>query len=85
MCKLFFIGTDSLSQLQLDELLPWIQSTLGTKLKSVKVTGQLESHPCVITVQDMTAARHFIKTQLKQMDEEMLFSILQPQLELNPK
>ncbi|XP_022168617.1 heat shock protein 75 kDa, mitochondrial-like [Myzus persicae] len=33
----------------------------------------------------MTAARHFIKTQLKQMDEEMLFSVLQPQLELNPK
>jgi len=36
-------------------------------------------------VDDMTAARHFIKTQLKQMDEEMLFSVLQPQLKLNPK
>lgn len=54
-------------------------------MKKVKVTGQLESHPCVITVDDMTAARHFIKTQLKQMDEEMLFSVLQPQFELNPK
>jgi len=58
---------------------------LGNKVKKVKTTGQLESHPCVITVDDMTAARHFIKTQLKQMDEEMLFSVLQPQLELNPK
>ncbi|CAI6365540.1 unnamed protein product [Macrosiphum euphorbiae] len=79
------LGTDSLSQLQLDSLLPWIESVLGNKVKKVKITGQLESHPCVITVDDMTAARHFIKTQLKQMDEEMLFSILQPQLELNPK
>lgn len=79
------LGTDSLSQLQLDSLLPWIESVLGNKVKKVKITGQLESHPCVITVDDMTAARHFIKTQLKQMDEEMLFSVLQPQLELNPK
>ncbi|XP_015370475.1 PREDICTED: heat shock protein 75 kDa, mitochondrial [Diuraphis noxia] len=79
------LGNDSLSQLQLDSLLPWIESTLGNKVKKVKITGQLESHPCVITVDDMTAARHFIKTQLKQMDEEMLFSVLQPQLELNPK
>lgn len=74
-----------MSQLQLDSLLPWIESVLGNKVKKVKTTGQLESHPCVITVDDMTAARHFIKTQLKQMDEEMLFSVLQPQLELNPK
>jgi len=78
-------GADSLSQLQLESLLPWIQSILGNKVKNVKATRQLDSHPCVITVDDMTAARHFIKTQLKQMDEEMLFSILQPQLELNPK
>lgn len=79
------LGNDSLSQLQLDLLLPWIESVLGNKVKKVKITGQLDSHPCVITVDDMTAARHFIKTQLKQMDEEMLFSVLQPQLELNPK
>lgn len=81
----FCLGPDSLSQLELDSLLPWIQSVLGNKVKNVKATSQLESHPCVITVDDMTAARHFIKTQLKQMDEEMLFSVLQPQLELNPK
>ncbi|XP_025421463.1 heat shock protein 75 kDa, mitochondrial [Sipha flava] len=78
-------GTDSLSQLQLDSLLPWIESVLGPKVKKVKATGQLDSHPCIITVDDMTAARHFIKTQLKQMDEEMLFSVLQPRFELNPK
>lgn len=83
--QFLYLGADSLSQLQLDALLPWIQSTLGTKVKNVKITGQLDSHPCVITVDDMTAARHFIKTQLKQMDEDMLFSILQPQFELNPK
>ncbi|XP_050439738.1 heat shock protein 75 kDa, mitochondrial [Adelges cooleyi] len=78
-------GADSLSQLQLDSLLPWIETTLGAKIKKAKVTGQLDTHPCVITVQDMTAARHFIKTRYQEMDEDMLFSILQPQLELNPK
>jgi hypothetical protein len=30
----------------------------------VRSTGKLESHPCVITVEEMAAARHFIKTQV---------------------
>jgi hypothetical protein len=29
----------------------------------VKTTKKLHSHPCVITVEEMAAARHFIKTQ----------------------
>lgn len=79
------IGTDSLSQLQLDSLIPWIQKVLGNKVSIVKPTGLLQNHPCMITVYDITAARHYIKIQLKQIDEEKLSLILQPQFQLNPK
>jgi TNF receptor-associated protein 1 len=50
----------------------------------VKTTKRLESHPCVITVEEMAAARHFIKTQGANFTEEQRFNILQPQLEINP-
>ena len=37
--------------------------TLGQKAAKIKTTSKLESHPCVVTVEEMAAARHFIKTQ----------------------
>ena len=36
----------------------------------VKTTRKLESHPCVITLEEMAAARHFIKTQGSNFNEE---------------
>merc|ERR1719429_665126 len=72
---------DSKSQ---DELSNWIQTQLGTKAARVKVTKKLESHPCVITVEEMAAARHFIKTQGSNFNEEQRYNILQPQFEINP-
>merc|ERR1719323_2863845 len=72
---------DSKSQ---DELSNWIQTQLGTKAAKVKVTKKLESHPCVITVEEMAAARHFIKTQGASFTEEQRYNILQPQFEINP-
>ena len=48
----------------------WIQAQLGPKAARVKVTKKLESHPCVITVEEMAAARHFIKTQGASFTEE---------------
>ena len=53
-----------------DELSNWIQTQLGTRAARVKVTRKLESHPCVITVEEMAAARHFIKTQGASFTEE---------------
>jgi TNF receptor-associated protein 1 len=50
----------------------------------VKTTKKLHSHPCVITVEEMAAARHFIKTQGANFSEEQRYNILQPQLEINP-
>lgn len=75
------LGTDSNEAMDLTN---WIKAQLGSKAAEVKLTKRLESHPCVVTVQEMAAARHFIKTQGANFSEEQRFNILQPQLEINP-
>jgi len=35
-------------------------------------------------VEEMAAARHFVKTQGSNFSEEQRYNILQPQLEINP-
>ncbi|KAK3923195.1 Heat shock protein 75 kDa, mitochondrial [Frankliniella fusca] len=75
----------SLSQTEVDDLIPWIKNTLKGKVHTVKVTNRLESHPCVVTVEEMAAARHFIRTQAHSIPQDSHYSILQPQLEINPK
>lgn len=69
----------------MDNLTQWIGTTLKSKVHGVKVNKRLESHPCVVTVEEMAAARHFLKTQAHQMDDEMRYSLLQPRLEINPR
>lgn len=78
-------GPDSLMKVQIDELVPWIKQKLSGRVASVKVTNRLELHPCVVSVEEMAAARHFIRTQSHQVNEENRFALLQPQLEINPK
>jgi len=73
--------TDSKASMDLSN---WIQAQLGTKVAKVKLTQRLASHPCVITVEEMAAARHFVKTQGSNFSEEQRYNILQPQLEINP-
>merc|ERR1719209_1878941 len=75
---------DSLPVVEQSELSDWIKSTLGQKAAKVRTTGKLENHPCVVTVEEMAAARHFIKTQGSNFSEEQRFTILQPQFEMNP-
>ncbi|EAT48688.1 AAEL000301-PA [Aedes aegypti] len=75
----------SLLKTQIDELLPWIKQKLTGMVTSVKTTTKLDAHPCVVTVEEMAAARHFIKTQSHNMSEEHRYALLQPQLEINPK
>jgi len=62
----------------------WIKVTLGQKVAKVRTTGKLETHPCAVTVEEMAAARHFIKTQGQNFSEEQRYTILQPQFEINP-
>lgn len=68
---------------QSDELLNFIRTKLLGKVANVKLTNKLESHPCVVTVEEMSAARHFIKTQ--QVTDENAYALLQPQFEINAK
>ncbi len=57
-------GEESLSQREENDLMDWVKSQLGQKAAKVRATTRLESHPCVITLEEMAAARHFIKTQV---------------------
>lgn len=79
---IFFLGI--INKDELDNLVSYIKAILDKKAYDVKMTNRLESYPCVVTVQDMASARHFIRVQSHQMNEEMRYSILQPRLEINP-
>ena len=63
----------------------WLKTALAGKVEGVKTTTRLESHPCVITVEEMAAARQFIRTQAQSLPEESRFALLRPQLEINSK
>lgn len=76
---------DSLSKVQTDDLVRYLRAELGNKVKNVKYTTKLDQHPCVITVEDMASARHFIKTQSHLLSEDNRYALLQSQLEINPK
>merc|ERR1719189_1184466 len=75
---------DSLKLTEQNALTDWMKVTLGQKAAKVKTTPKLESHPCVVTVEEMAAARHFIKTQGTNFTEDQRYTILQPQFEMNP-
>ncbi|XP_034651993.1 heat shock protein 75 kDa, mitochondrial [Drosophila subobscura] len=78
-------GEGSLLRSELDSLIPWIQDELQGQVVKVKATSRLDTHPCVVTVEEMAAARHFIRTQSHQVPEANRFALLQPELEINPK
>jgi len=84
--KLFkmIFPTGIINKDELNHLIDHMKKVLQKKAYDVKMTNRLESHPCVVTVQDMASARHFIRTQSHQMTEEMRYSILQPRFEINP-
>ncbi|GBP69711.1 Heat shock protein 75 kDa, mitochondrial [Eumeta japonica] len=79
------IGTDSLQQNQIDEVINCLKTALTGKVFGVRTTSKLDNHPCVVVVPEMAAARHFIRTQAHNMTEENRYALLQPQLEINPK
>ncbi|XP_050576885.1 heat shock protein 75 kDa, mitochondrial [Bombus affinis] len=69
---------------EIDKLITYMKKILRGKAHDIKTTTQLESHPCVITVPEMASARHFNRLQTRQIEGEMLYSLLQPCLEINP-
>jgi len=78
------VNDDTLELKDQTDLTDWVKITLGPKAAKIKTTSKLESHPCVVTVEEMAAARHFIKTQGANFSEEQRYTILQPQFEMNP-
>lgn len=79
------LGDDSLKRSEIDDLVKWVKDLLPGKAGTVIATTRLDTHPCVVTVEEMAAARHFIRTQSHQLSEERRYALLQPQFELNPK
>lgn len=79
------LGEDSLKRSEIDSLTNWLKEKLSGKAFTVHATTRLEAHPCVVTVEEMAAARHFIRTQSHQLNENQRYGLLQPQLEINPK
>ncbi|XP_068211173.1 heat shock protein 75 kDa, mitochondrial [Palaemon carinicauda] len=79
-----FDGAESgLRRSEANELMDWMKTVLAGRCWGVKATSRLETHPCVVTVEEMGAARHFVRTQFTQIPEETRYSLLQPQLEIN--
>ena len=74
----------SLNQSDADGLMSWLQVLLTNKVQKIKVTKRLVSHPCIITVAEMGAARHFLRTSLAEKSQEERYRLLQPTLEINP-
>ncbi|XP_069156532.1 heat shock protein 75 kDa, mitochondrial [Procambarus clarkii] len=56
----------SLRRSQANEFMDWLKTVLAGRCWGVKATSRLESHPYVITVEEMGAARHFVRTQFTQ-------------------
>ncbi|XP_072941705.1 heat shock protein 75 kDa, mitochondrial [Epargyreus clarus] len=79
------IGSDDLQQNQVNDLITFLKTNLSGKVFDVRTTQKLDSHPCVIVVPEMAAARHFIRTQAQSLSEENRFALLRPQLEINAK
>ncbi|CAB3224999.1 unnamed protein product [Arctia plantaginis] len=79
------IGSDSLQQTQIDELVTFLKTFLAGRVFEVRTTNKLDTHPCVITVQEMAAARHFVRTQAQNLSEENRFALMRPHLEINAK
>nr|AGQ56701.1 HSP 75 [Neoseiulus cucumeris] len=73
------VVTESMKQLS-----EWLKTTLQPRVHKVKITGRLSEHPCLISVEEMAAARHFVKTSLSQFSEDDRYKLLEPTLELNP-
>ncbi|ETE71042.1 Heat shock protein 75 kDa, mitochondrial [Ophiophagus hannah] len=77
------LAENRLSSQAVEDLLAWMRNALGSRVAAVKVTPRLDSHPAMITVLEMGAARHFLRMQQLAKTSEERAQILQPTLEIN--
>ncbi|XP_008069312.1 heat shock protein 75 kDa, mitochondrial isoform X1 [Carlito syrichta] len=76
---------DCLSEKETEELMAWMRNVLGSRVTNVKMTLRLDTHPAMITVLEMGAARHFLRMQQLARTQEERAQLLQPTLEINPR
>ncbi|XP_064172157.1 heat shock protein 75 kDa, mitochondrial [Anguilla rostrata] len=76
-------ASERLTEQQAQDLMAWMRNCLGPKVTHIKVTPRLDTHPAMITVLEMGAARHFLRTQQLAKTSEERAQILQPTLEIN--
>lgn len=82
---LFILGENCLRRSQIEELSKWLKTTLEGRVHEIRAVGNLDSHPCVVTVEEMAAARHFLRTSGLHLPLNDQYAILKPQLDINPK
>ncbi|XP_078414896.1 heat shock protein 75 kDa, mitochondrial [Cetorhinus maximus] len=75
--------TERLPESESEALLAWMRNALGERVANIKLTPRLDTHPAMITVLEMGAARHFLRTQQLAKSSEERAQILQPTLEIN--
>uniref|UniRef100_A0A8C9T0S5 TNF receptor-associated protein 1 n=1 Tax=Scleropages formosus TaxID=113540 RepID=A0A8C9T0S5_SCLFO len=76
-------ASERLTEQQAEDLMAWMRNSLGQRVTNIKVTPRLDTHPAMITVLEMGAARHFLRTQQLARSSEERAQILQPTLEIN--
>lgn len=76
-------ASDRLTGNESEDLMAWMRNGLGTRVTNIKVTPRLDTHPAMITVLEMGAARHFLRTQQLAKTNEERAQLLQPTLEIN--
>ncbi|GAB1299950.1 Heat shock protein 75 kDa, mitochondrial [Apodemus speciosus] len=76
---------ERLSEKETEELMAWMRNALGSRVTNVKVTFRLDTHPAMVTVLEMGAARHFLRMQQLAKTQEERAQLLQPTLEINPR
>ncbi|KAK7799040.1 hypothetical protein U0070_020050 [Myodes glareolus] len=78
-------AAERLSEKETEELMAWMRNALGSRVTTVKVTFRLDTHPAMVTVLEMGAARHFLRMQQLAKTQEERAQLLQPTLEINPR
>ncbi|KAM6114109.1 heat shock protein 75 kDa, mitochondrial [Pterocles gutturalis] len=76
-------AAERLTEKEAEDLMAWMRNALGSRVTGVKVTTRLDTHPAMITVLEMGAARHFLRMQQLAKTQEERAQLLQPTLEIN--
>ncbi|OUC43619.1 hypothetical protein D917_09646, partial [Trichinella nativa] len=87
MFALFKYFIADLSKEDLQNMLEWIQKTLGQdKVNEIKTTQKITTYPCMISILELGAVRSFLRANvMEKMTDDQRLRLLKPTLEVNPK